>query len=87
MATKAELLHWLKTAPPIEASLSPCQAIVLAALVRRAIAEDEFPDDVRDIAEKFLAAVNAKLPPSLAAIADRLVVPTKGFPSLTPSSN
>ncbi len=86
MATKAELLHWMKTAPPIETELSPVHAIVLAALVRRALADHDFPADVRIIATKFLEAVDAVLPPHLAGICDRVVVPTTGFP-FSPSPN
>lgn len=87
MATKAELLHWMKTAPPIETSLPPGSALTLAALVRMAISQNDVDPHVRTIADEFLAAVNATLPPDLAHIVDRLAVPVKGFPSLTPSAN
>lgn len=87
MATKAELLHWMKTAPPIEMSLDPCQALVLAVLVQLALSQNDVDEDARRVGEKFLRAFNETLPPHLGGLCDQVAVLPKGFPPLTPSPN
>lgn len=87
MATKAELLDWMKTAPDLAVALSPGRAITLAALVRTAVQQNDFDPDVLQVAEGFLAEVNAALPPHLSGVLDRVAVPTRGFAPLSPSKN
>lgn len=88
MTTKAELLEWMKTSPPIELELPAGIAFTLAALVRMAIQQNEFDSpDVGSIAEQFLAQIEATLPPHLHGVLDRVAVPLRGWKIPETSTN